>query len=672
MDGGRRPTAELAFHAAAPMARRDAAPFRCASTTSRSRTRSSSQGEDDRRRAPSPNVLVNQLGYLPGAAEAGDDGRARSRRRCRVGAARRTGERGRARARRSPFGADAASGEEVHIIDFSTVHGARRRLHAAGRRRREPPFAIAPTCTRGCRRRARVSSTTSAAASRSRCRTRASRNGRGRRATSASSANTATRPCRARRQLGCDYTLDVARRLVRRGRPRQVRRQRRHLGVDAAEPVRARACVGSDGAASRDGKLDIPEKQERRARPAGRGALGARVLAEDAGARRAAAGRHGAPQDPRRGVDGSCGTAPRRGPEPRFLHPPSTAATLNLAAVAAQGARMWQTIDPAFSKCLRRPSKRVGGGAREPGASRAGTAATGRRPVRRQRSARRVLLGGGRAVRHHRRRPKYNDRARAFAALRSVPPTDATGMATSMTWDTSTRWGRSRSRSCPNGLGAGRRDASASAAIARGRRYLDATRQPGLPAALRAGGDGKYPWGSNSFVLNNAIVLGARARLHRATRKYLDGVVEGMDYMLGRNPLDQSYVTGYGARPLQNPHHRFWCAPGRTPKYPPPPPGVVSGGPNSASRGPVRAGGGAGGLRAAEVLHRPHRVVVDQRGHDQLERAARVGRRVPRREGERRGQEAGRREEVGSRQVPSPRSAGRGLGRGARPTVAPG
>src|SRR5690606_24219525 len=37
----------------------------------------------------------------------------------------------------------------------------------------------------------------------------------------------------------------------------------------------------------------------------------------------------------------------------RYLFPPSTAATLNLAATAAQSARIWKVIDPLFSeKCL--------------------------------------------------------------------------------------------------------------------------------------------------------------------------------------------------------------------------------------------------------------------------------------------------------------------------------
>jgi endoglucanase len=55
-----------------------------------------------------------------------------------------------------------------------------------------------------------------------------------------------------------------------------------------------------------------------------------------------------------------------------------------------------------------------------------------------------------------------------------------------------------------------------------------------------------------------------------------------MDFILGRNPLDQSFVSGYGARPMMNPHHRFWARQ-LDPKFPPPPPGAISGGPNSSN-----------------------------------------------------------------------------------------
>ena len=47
------------------------------------------------------------------------------------------------------------------------------------------------------------------------------------------------------------------------------------------------------------------------------------------------------------------GLAPHEDPIERFLYPPSTAATLNMAANAAQAARVWHGIDKAFAdKCL--------------------------------------------------------------------------------------------------------------------------------------------------------------------------------------------------------------------------------------------------------------------------------------------------------------------------------
>ena len=47
------------------------------------------------------------------------------------------------------------------------------------------------------------------------------------------------------------------------------------------------------------------------------------------------------------------GLAPPTTSRTRYLHPPSTAATLNLVAVAAQGARIWRDLDPEFAERCR-------------------------------------------------------------------------------------------------------------------------------------------------------------------------------------------------------------------------------------------------------------------------------------------------------------------------------
>jgi endoglucanase len=105
-----------------------------------------------------------------------------------------------------------------------------------------------------------------------------------------------------------------------------------------------------------------------------------------------------------------------------------------------------------------------------------------------------------------------------------------------------------------------------------------------------AGTSGKYPWGSNSFIINNMMILGYAYDFAKKD-EYLEGMVLGMDYLLGRNGMAQSYVTGYGQNPLKNPHHRFW-AKQYDPKFPPAPPGAVSGGPNSSLQDPyVKAAG---------------------------------------------------------------------------------
>ena len=56
----------------------------------------------------------------------------------------------------------------------------------------------------------------------------------------------------------------------------------------------------------------------------------------------------------------------------------------------------------------------------------------------------------------------------------------------------------------------------------------------------------------------------------------------------------QSYITGYGSNPLKHPHHRFWADQIDT-KFPPAPPGIVSGGPNSELEDPYGQAAGLAG-----------------------------------------------------------------------------
>ena len=82
------------------------------------------------------------------------------------------------------------------------------------------------------------------------------------------------------------------------------------------------------------------------------------------------------------------------------------------------------------------------------------------------------------------------------------------------------------------------------------------------------------------------MVVMAAAYDINGKEKYRDGVLEGMDYILGRNALNMSYVTGYGEQNSHNQHSR-WYARQLNPDLPNPPRGTLSGGPNSSIQDPV-------------------------------------------------------------------------------------
>lgn len=113
-----------------------------------------------------------------------------------------------------------------------------------------------------------------------------------------------------------------------------------------------------------------------------------------------------------------------------------------------------------------------------------------------------------------------------------------------------------------------------------------------------------YEWGSNSFVINNAIVM-AYAYDVNGTNEYISGVTTALDYIFGRNGNDFSYVTGYGTYHENNPHHRYWSYE-LDHSFPMAPDGVMSGGPGSGLQDPYVGGLG---YKRGEVA--PQKCFVD-------------------------------------------------------------
>jgi endoglucanase len=95
---------------------------------------------------------------------------------------------------------------------------------------------------------------------------------------------------------------------------------------------------------------------------------------------------------------------------------------------------------------------------------------------------------------------------------------------------------------------------------------------PGTPA--------HYFWGANSNIINNAVVLATAFDL-TGDAKYRDGAVQAMDYILGRNALNQSYVTGWGEKASQNQHSRIFGHQADQ-SLPRPPAGSIAGGANAS------------------------------------------------------------------------------------------
>jgi endoglucanase len=88
-----------------------------------------------------------------------------------------------------------------------------------------------------------------------------------------------------------------------------------------------------------------------------------------------------------------------------------------------------------------------------------------------------------------------------------------------------------------------------------------------------------FVWGSNSAVANNGIVL-LQAYYLTKDKSYLDAAQRTLDYLLGANPLNISYVTGHGNRTPMHPHHR----PSEGDKVFEPVPGMLAGGPHDGGQ----------------------------------------------------------------------------------------
>jgi endoglucanase len=266
----------------------------------------------------------------------------------------------------------------------------------------------------------------------------------------------------------------------------------------------------------------------------------------------------------------------------RTLRPVSTAATLNLAASAAQGSRVFARVDPQFAEtCLSAARRAWDAAEQRPAlyitlADNQGGGAYEDSDVSDERywaATELYLTTGDQKYQRALSESPYYLKARAQG---SNP-----GLFQAIDWRTMDTLATLSIALDRKQFSADAREQSKRAIVEIGERYLALSRADGFGQPYAGA---HYTWGSNSFMLNNGIVLASAHALTHDSR-FLEGATAVLDYLLGRNALGKSHVSGYGSRPLSNPHHRMW-AHSVDPKFPPPPPGALDGGPNSDLQDP--------------------------------------------------------------------------------------
>ena len=283
----------------------------------------------------------------------------------------------------------------------------------------------------------------------------------------------------------------------------------------------------------------------------------------------------------------------------RILKPPTTCATLNLAACAAQASRLWRDLDSDFSKqCLDAAEAAYAAAKKHPDLYAPIDQSIGGGPYGDDDAtdefywaAAELYLTTGDS--------SYQKDMKASDWYLDVPTTlkggESVDTVASFDWGHTAALGSISLSLYPDQLGKDAEklsDAFSEAADI----YLQLEDEQGYGQPYAAStisssdSDNGYVWGSNSFVIDNAIILAYAYDLTDNT-DYLNGAATAMDYLLGRNPVDYSYVTGYGTHAVQYPHHRFW-AHQLSESFPMAPSGVLVGGPNSGMEDPWVQGSG--------------------------------------------------------------------------------
>lgn len=91
-----------------------------------------------------------------------------------------------------------------------------------------------------------------------------------------------------------------------------------------------------------------------------------------------------------------------------------------------------------------------------------------------------------------------------------------------------------------------------------------------------------FVWGSNGVVADYGVLL-LMAHRFSPEPEFREAALDNVHYLLGRNTFGLSWLTQFGVRPFEHPHHR----PSGADRNEAPWPGLLSGGPTASSRDPA-------------------------------------------------------------------------------------
>lgn len=292
--------------------------------------------------------------------------------------------------------------------------------------------------------------------------------------------------------------------------------------------------------------------------------------------------------------------APADDPEERIIKPPTTAATLNMAACAAQAYRLWKDIDPEFADiCLNNAKLAYEAAKKHPEMYAPLDESIGGGPYGDDDAtdefywAACELFISTDDISYMKDAEASSHYMKTEVKLSGGEDVDSSG---SFNWGHVAALGNLSMAANVDKLDSTAKKKLIDSVCSAAEHYEELTEnqgygQPYEPGTVNYAIDRKgYIWGSNSFIMNNNIIMAYAYELS-GDEDYLDGVISGMDYILGRNPMDYSYVTGYGSHSVKYPHHRWWSNQADA-NFPEAPNGVLVGGPNSGMQDPWVKGSG--------------------------------------------------------------------------------